>query len=63
MSGEKLKEYLHQIAENVKPETQLNDIYEQLALLTDIDESEEQEKLGKVITHEEVITRSVEWLK
>jgi predicted transcriptional regulator len=63
MSGEKLKEYLHQIAENVKPETQLNDVYEQLALLTDIDESEEQEKLGKVITHEEVVTRSEEWLK
>ena len=63
MSGEKLKEYLHQIAENVKPETQLNDVYEQLALLTDIDESEEQEKSGKVIAHEEVITRSEEWLK
>ena len=63
MSGEKLKEYLHQIAENVRPDTQLNDIYEQLALLEDIDESEEQEKSGNVIAHEEVITRSKEWLK
>lgn len=63
MSSEKLKEYLLQIAEDIKPETRLTDIYEQLALLDDIDVSDEQEKAGEVISHEEVITRSKEWLK
>jgi predicted transcriptional regulator len=63
MSSEKLKEYLHQIADNVNSETRLDDIYEQLALLDDIDQSEEQEKLGKVVVHEEVVSRSKEWLK
>ena len=63
MSNKKLKESLLHIAKNVKPETQLNDINEQLALFEDIDLSEEQEKEGKVITHEEVIARSKEWLK
>lgn len=41
MSSEKLKEHLLQIADNVKHETRLNDVYEQLALLEDIDEAEE----------------------
>jgi predicted transcriptional regulator len=63
MSSEKLKEYLHQIADNVNSETQLDDIYEQLALLDDIDQSEEQERLGKVVAHEEVVARAKEWLK
>lgn len=44
MSSEKLKEYLLQIADNVQESTKLDDIYDQLALLADIEESEEQEK-------------------
>lgn len=63
MSSEKLKEYLHQIADSVNSETRLDDIYEQLALLDDIDQSEEQEKLRKVVAHEEVVARAKEWLK
>jgi len=63
MTSEKIKEYLLQIAGNVNKETRLDDIYEQLALLNDIDESEEEEKRGDVISHEEVVSRSNQWLK
>jgi hypothetical protein len=44
MSSEKIKEYFLQIAGNANRETQLDDIYEQLVLFNDIDESEEDEK-------------------
>ncbi|MBS1554030.1 MAG: hypothetical protein JSU09_03815 [Bacteroidetes bacterium] len=63
MSSEKLKEYLLQIADNVQESTKLDDIYDQLALLADIEESEEQEKRGEVLTHAEVVSKSKEWLK
>ncbi|NOS91383.1 MAG: hypothetical protein HOP30_05645 [Cyclobacteriaceae bacterium] len=63
MNTEKLKEYLHQIADSVNKDTRLDDIYDQLALLEDIDESEEEEKAGKVIAQEEVILRAKKWLK
>lgn len=63
MKPEKIKEYLKQIAENVTPETQLEDIYEQLALLSDIDESEEQEQKGEFFTQDQVEEKSKEWLK
>ncbi len=63
MTSEKIKEYLLQIAGNVNNETRLDDIYEQLALLNDIDESEEEEKRGDVLSHQEVISRSNQWLK
>ena len=62
MNTEKLEEYLHQIADNVNKDTRVDDIYDQLALLEDIDESEEEERAGKVIAHEEVILRAKEWL-
>ena len=54
MKSERIKEYLKQIAENVTPQTQLEDIYEQLALLSDIDESEEQEQNGEILTQDQV---------
>jgi hypothetical protein len=63
MTSEKIKEYLLQIAGNVNKDTRLDDIYEQLALLNDIDESEEEEKRGEIIPHQEVISRSNQWLK
>ena len=63
MKGEKLKEYLLQIANQINEKTQLEDIYEQLALLSDIDQSEQEERNGQVLTHEEVAERSKEWLK
>ena len=63
MKGEALKEYLIKIAENVDEKTELEDIYNQLALLNDIDESEEQEKRGEILTQKEVEEKSKEWLK
>lgn len=63
MTSEKLKEHLLQIAGEIKTDTRLADIYEQLALLEDIEESEEEERKGETLSHEEVIKRSAEWLK
>jgi predicted transcriptional regulator len=57
MNSKNLKEYLLHIAENIKPNTRLDDVYNQLALLADIDESEEQAKRGMVVSNEEVISR------
>jgi predicted transcriptional regulator len=59
----KLKEHLLEIASKVTDETSLEDIYLQLALLADIDESEEQETKGEILSHEEVIAKSEQWLK
>lgn len=58
-----LKKYLIQIAERLTPESTLEDVYEQLSLLADIDESELEEEKGEVLSHEEVINKSREWLK
>jgi hypothetical protein len=63
MNAERLKEYLKHIAENVTPQTQLEDIYEQLALLADIDESEEQEKNNEILSQDQVEDQSKEWLR
>lgn len=59
----KLKERLIEIANKVTDQTSLEDIYLQLALLTDIDESEEQEAKGEVLSHDEVRAKSEQWLK
>jgi hypothetical protein len=50
MKEVKLKEYLKQIAERLTEDSTLEDVFEQLSLLADIDESEEQEKNGDVLT-------------
>jgi len=63
ISSENLKEYLHQVADQVKAETSLEDVYNQLALLVDIDESEIEVKQGNVMTHEAVMNESRNWLK
>ena len=57
-----LKKYLIQIADRLTPESTLEDVYEQLSLLSDIDESEQQEKKGEILTQKEVQTKSQEWL-
>lgn len=61
MNAVKLKEYLAQIAERLTPDSTLEDVYEQLALLADIDESEEMEKNGQTLTQKEVEAKSKEW--
>jgi len=63
MNADRLKEYLILIAENVIPQTQLEDIYEQLALLADIDESEEQGKNSEILSQDQVKDQSKEWLR
>jgi predicted transcriptional regulator len=59
----KLKEYLNQIAERLTEDSTLEDVYEQLSLLADIDESEDQAEKGDVLTQKEVEEKSKEWLK
>jgi hypothetical protein len=58
-----LKKYLIQIAEKLTPESTLEDVYEQLFLLSDIDESEQQEKNGETLSQKDVQTMSREWLR
>ncbi len=59
----KLKEPLVQIADRITPESTLEDVYEQLSLLADIEESEEQEMNGETLTQKEVEEKSKGWLK
>ena len=59
----KLKEHLIQIADRLTPESTLQDVYEQLSLLADIEISEQQEQKGQVLTQFEVEQQSKEWLK
>jgi hypothetical protein len=63
MSGLKIKKSLLEIASRVKPNTTLEEVYEQLAMLSDIEVAEEQEKYGKVSSHEAVKKRAKKWLK
>ena len=60
---EKLKEHLNTIAGQLTSDSTLEDVYEQLALLADIEISEEQERNGEVLTQAEVEQQSKEWLK
>ncbi|MEQ8881414.1 MAG: hypothetical protein RLQ12_17355 [Cyclobacteriaceae bacterium] len=59
----KLKEHLVQIADRITPESTLEDVYDQLSLLADIEESEKQEQKGETLTQKEVEKKSKEWLK
>jgi len=63
MSGTKIKQSLLEIANRVNSSTTIEDVYEQLALLADIEKSEEQEKQGKVFTNKEVVKKAKKWLK
>lgn len=56
----KLKEYLGQIASRLTKDSTLEDVYEQLSLLADIDESQEQVQNGEVLTQKEVEEKSKE---
>ncbi len=59
----KLKKSLIEIAEKVNDQTTVEDIYNQLAFLLDIEESEEQERNGKIFTQKQVEKMSKKWLK
>ncbi|MDN4165761.1 hypothetical protein QWY31_09620 [Cytophagales bacterium LB-30] len=59
----RLKEHLRKIADSLTPESTLEDVYEQLALLEDIELSEKEVKEGKVVTQAKVKEMAQSWLK
>lgn len=63
MTASKIKQSLLEIANRISPSTTIEDVYEQLALLSDIEKSEQQEKEGKVFTQKEVEKKAKKWLK
>lgn len=63
MTALKIKASLLEIAGRIKPNTTLDEVYEQLALLADIEKSEEQEKEGNIFTQREVEKKAKKWLK
>jgi hypothetical protein len=60
---ENLKEHLARITEHLTPDSTLEDVYEQLALLVDIEKSEEDEKENRLYTSTEVRSEMDKWLK
>lgn len=63
MQSQKLKKYLYKIADQVDDSTTLEDVYKELALLADIEESEAQEAKGEVYSQSEVENMAKKWLK
>lgn len=63
MEATRLKQYLLEIADKVQDDTELEDIYQQLSLLNDIDISEQQVINGETVPQSEVIKQSERWLK
>ncbi len=63
MSGSNIKKSLLEIASRVKSNTTLEEVYQQLAMLSDISLSEEQEKAGQFSSHRDVKKRAKKWLK
>jgi len=63
MTASKMKQSLLEIANRVKSDTTIEDVYEQLALLSDIEKSEQQEREGNVFTQKEVEKKAKKWLK
>ena len=60
---ENLKEHLNRIAEQLTSESTLEDVYEQLALLADIEKSEEDERENRLFSTSQVKSKLNEWLK
>lgn len=62
MQSQQLKESLYKIADQITDSTTLEDIYKELALLADIEESEAQKAKGEVYT-QTVEKMAKQWLK
>lgn len=60
---ENFKEHLNTIAGQLTPDTTLEDVYEQLALLADIKKSEQDEQANRVFKTSEVKERLNQWVK
>jgi len=63
MTTTTIKNSLLEIASKVNRSTTIEEVYEHLALLNDIEKSEEQEKKGKVLSHNTVKNKAKKWLK
>lgn len=63
MTSSKIKQSLLEIVSRIKSDTTIEDVYKQLALLSDIEHSEQQEKEGKIFTQNEVEKKAKKWLK
>jgi hypothetical protein len=63
MTTSTIKNSLLEIASKVNRNTTIEDVYEHLALLNDIEKSEEQEKDGKILTHKALKNKAKKWLK
>jgi len=63
MKASTLKKHLIKIAESLTPDSTIEDVYEHLSLLADIDESEQQVKNGDVLSQNQVEEAAAKWLK
>jgi hypothetical protein len=63
MDAKTIKGYLQEIAHKVDENTTIEDVYNHFSLLRDIDEAEEQMRMGLVVPHAEVKKMSQEWLR
>jgi hypothetical protein len=59
----RLKEHLIKIADQLTADSTLEDVYQHLALLADIDTSEKQYESGEILTQSEVEAKAKKWLK
>ena len=62
MRAANLKQHLLQIAEGVTSQTTLEQVYERLALLADVEQAEQEVSAGEVLTQQEVEKQAREWL-
>ena len=63
MDAKTIKGYLQEISDKVDENTTIEDVYNHFSLLRDIDEAEEQMRMGRVVPHSEVKKASQEWLR
>ncbi|MCH2216238.1 MAG: hypothetical protein MK086_13805 [Flavobacteriales bacterium] len=63
MEAEVLKKHLLEIADKLTPGSTIEDVYQHLSLLADIDESENQEERNEVFTQNQVKEAADKWLK
>ena len=62
MTTTTIKKSFLEIASKVNRNTTIEEFYEYLALINDIEKLEEQEKKGKVLTHNAVKNNAKKWL-
>ncbi len=63
MNAMNLKESLIHIAGKVDSTTSIEDVFKELSLIADIEESERQEESGETLSHDEVKIMAKQWVK